>query len=163
MRESIIEEYLVHCVKNHAGEIRKLKWIGRDGAPDRVVFLKGVHFVELKATGKTPEPHQEREHIRMRSNGAKVWVIDSLDKVDAFMRSITGWIGYDMSEQPDKTILTNRGEFFPPPTEYPQDYEGVKITLFRDTFIVVHPAHPPYMLRDGKWERINPVPIPTRG
>lgn len=86
MRESSIEKYLVKMVKLEGGECRKLNWIGRNGAPDRVVMLNGkTIFVELKATGKTPEPHQLREHKRMRKMKQIVVVIDSLDKVDEML------------------------------------------------------------------------------
>lgn len=39
MRESDIEKYLVARVKALGGEVRKVKWIGRRGAPDRIVML----------------------------------------------------------------------------------------------------------------------------
>lgn len=85
MRESEIEKYLVKKVKALGGEVRKVKWIGRRGAPDRLVMFPPNHteWVELKATGKVPEPHQYREHKRMRDMGQTVFVIDSLEGVDA--------------------------------------------------------------------------------
>ena len=39
MRESEIEKYLVKQVKAAGGEVRKVKWIGRRGAPDRLAML----------------------------------------------------------------------------------------------------------------------------
>lgn len=94
MRESEIEKYLVHCVKRAGGAVRKVKWLGRNGAPDRVVMLPRkldadcTIWVELKAPGKTPEPHQLAEHKIMREMGQRVEVIDSLEGVDEFMRSL---------------------------------------------------------------------------
>ena len=92
MRESDIEKYLVKKVKEMGGEVRKVKWIGRNGAPDRLVMLpprdceeNGTIWVELKALGKVPEPHQLREHKRMRAMGQTVAVIDSLEGVDALL------------------------------------------------------------------------------
>lgn len=124
MRESEIEKYLVQRVKALGGEVRKVAWIGRRGAPDRLVmlpipdsqmrqadyaereagfsddvymqrFLRQVAaalrrtmptiWVELKATGKKPEPHQLREHKRMRAMGQRVVVIDSIEGVDALL------------------------------------------------------------------------------
>ena len=38
-RESDIEKYLCDRVKDLGGEVRKVKWIGRNGAPDRLVML----------------------------------------------------------------------------------------------------------------------------
>lgn len=84
MRESVIEKHLVERVKALGGEIRKAQWVGRVGAPDRRVMLPGrlPVWVELKAPGVKPEPHQIREHNRMRRLGELVEVIDSLAGVD---------------------------------------------------------------------------------
>lgn len=88
MRERDIEDYLVKRVKAIGGELRKVKWIGRRGAPDRVLMLPPSYgcrrtiWVELKAPGKAPEPHQFREHKRMRRQGQRVEVVDSFKRVD---------------------------------------------------------------------------------
>lgn len=84
MRESDIEQYLVDRVKELGGECRKVKWIGRRGAPDRVVMMqgKGTIWVEVKAPGGKPKPHQSREHARMRNKGQQVEVVDSFQRVD---------------------------------------------------------------------------------
>lgn len=93
MRESAIEKYLVERVKALGGEVRKVSWIGRRGAPDRLVMLPAktrfsvtrpgqTIWVELKATGKVAEPHQVREHNRMRRVGQRVEVVDSFQRVD---------------------------------------------------------------------------------
>ncbi|QII84203.1 VRR-NUC domain-containing protein [Bordetella hinzii] len=97
MRESQIENYLVRRVKELGGEVRKVKWIGRRGAPDRVVMLPPVAsvanasgvsrfprtlWIELKAPGEKAKPHQAREHERMRAMGQVVVVVDSMDGVD---------------------------------------------------------------------------------
>ena len=99
MRESEIESYLVKRVKEVGGECRKVKWLGRNGAPDRLVMLpprdreeNGTIWVELKAEGlatlfpHTPhERQQHRVHERMRAVGQRVVVIDSLTGVDALL------------------------------------------------------------------------------
>ena len=98
MRERDIERYLCKKVKALGGEVRKVKWIGRRGAPDRLVMLPGswgttsaggsfwvaprTVWVELKAPGKKAEPHQLREHKRMQAMGQRVEVIDSFEGVD---------------------------------------------------------------------------------
>lgn len=101
MRESDIEQYLVKRVKEQGGEVRKLKWIGRRGAPDRLVMLPErsawtptglalcdaqTIWVELKAPGKEPEPHQLREHERMRRMGQRVEVVDSFEGVEGILQ-----------------------------------------------------------------------------
>lgn len=87
IRERDIEDYLVRRVKAMKGEVRKVKWIGRNGAPDRVVMLPGAptNWVELKAPGEAPEAHQIREHERMRKMGQRVVVLDSFAAVDGFL------------------------------------------------------------------------------
>lgn len=92
MRESQIEAHLVKRVKELGGEVRKVKWIGRRGAPDRLVMRPYASWaesrtvwVELKATGIKAEAHQLREHIRMRAMGQRVVVIDSIEGVEALL------------------------------------------------------------------------------
>ena len=95
MRESTIEQYLVDRVKAKGGEVRKVKWIGRRGAPDRLVMLPPVKlmvdfpprtiWVELKAPGEKAKPHQQREHDRMRAMGQHVVVIDSIEGVEELL------------------------------------------------------------------------------
>lgn len=89
MRESKIEDYFNRQVESAGGEVRKVKWVNKRGAPDRLAMLNGAHFVELKAPGKKPEAHQAREHTRMRKHGLKVYVIDTLEGVDLFIKEIT--------------------------------------------------------------------------
>lgn len=101
VRERDIENYLVKRVSAMGGEVRKVRWVGRRGAPDRLVMLPRYRdigggmlrfapedttaWVELKAPGKTPEPHQIREHERMRKLGQRVVVIDSLAGVEELL------------------------------------------------------------------------------
>lgn len=88
MRERDIEQYLVKQVKACGGEVRKVQFIGRRGAPDRLVMLPfSTVWVELKAPGVKPEPHQAREHARMRRMGQRVEVVDSFRRVDAILPS----------------------------------------------------------------------------
>lgn len=83
MRESDIEKYLVERVKKLGGEVRKVRWIGRNGAPDRLVMLPDhTVWIELKAPGEKCRPHQIREHERMRRMGQRVAVVDSHEGVD---------------------------------------------------------------------------------
>lgn len=48
-----------------------------------------VHFVELKAPGKKLDPHQEREHERLRAAGCTVIVLDSIEAVDKYIAQRT--------------------------------------------------------------------------
>ena len=110
MRERDIERHLVRRVKELGGEVRKVQWIGRRGAPDRLVLLPemrqvpGAHrlpagvvvvcrhpagatsvWVELKAPGVKAKAYQLREHERMRAMGQHVEVIDSIEGVEALL------------------------------------------------------------------------------
>jgi hypothetical protein len=99
MKESTIEKHLVKRVKALGGEVRKVQWVGRNGAPDRLVMLPAgarwaepglrsaalTIWVELKAPGVPPEPHQLREHARMRKMGQHVVVIDSIEGVEELL------------------------------------------------------------------------------
>jgi streptogramin lyase len=91
MRESEIETYLAMQVRNYGAESRKVKWIGRRGAPDRVVFWPNgkCDWVELKAPGQKPRPQQEREHARMRYLRQSVVVLDSKEAVDKWLKGKT--------------------------------------------------------------------------
>lgn len=96
MRESKIEEHLVNEAKALGGEVRKVKWIGRRGAPDRLLMLPSYRrlslgstvWVELKATGEVPKAHQLREHKRMRDMGQRVEVIDSIEGVNSLLKEL---------------------------------------------------------------------------
>lgn len=95
MRESAIESYLVkRCT---AYELRKVKFIARNGAPDRVLMAPGgrIVWIEVKAEGlgaKFPsnahERAQHREHERLRAMGQRVVVIDSLAGVDGLLEGL---------------------------------------------------------------------------
>lgn len=97
MRERDIERHLVKRVKELGGEVRKVTWQGRRGAPDRLVMLPSrptgdfgwtwpTFWIELKAPGVKPEAHQIREHDRMRKMGQRVVVIDSINGVEELLR-----------------------------------------------------------------------------
>jgi hypothetical protein len=107
MKERDIENHLVDRAIQLGGEVRKVKWIGRRGAPDRLVMLPSVvHapndgvrvtartlWVELKAPGKKAtfpadahERQQDREHKRMRAMGQRVEVIDSIIGVEELLK-----------------------------------------------------------------------------
>lgn len=93
--EGIVEDYFVKRVRETGGMVRKLKWIGFNGAPDRIVWWPPQHhaltadifFVELKAPGEKPNKQQTEEHKKMKENGLRVLVIDTKEKVDEFVNA----------------------------------------------------------------------------
>jgi Holliday junction resolvase len=92
MRESALERRLVREVKRLGG--RAPKWVspGNRGVPDRIVLLPGGRtvFVEMKAPGERPEPLQEKWARELRKLGHQVYVIDSHEGIDRFIREVTG-------------------------------------------------------------------------
>ena len=88
MREAHIERALVAAVKALGGEVRKVKWIGRNSAPDRLVMLPHNSFwAELKAPQQKPTAAQQREHERMRRMGQRVEVIDNIEQIQDLIGS----------------------------------------------------------------------------
>lgn len=100
--ERDIEKYLVTQVEKAGGEVRKVQWVGRRNAPDRLVMLpdpgpgRGTFnnswWVELKnpETIKTfpanaHERAQHREHERMRALGQRVVVVGTYEQVDELL------------------------------------------------------------------------------
>lgn len=89
VREKDIEAHLVKRVKEAGGEIRKVKWIGRHGAPDRRVMLPNrCCWVELKRPGLEATDNQAREHARMRKQGETVLLLNTIESVDCFIAGL---------------------------------------------------------------------------
>ena len=103
MRERDIEAYLVKRVKVLGGEVRKVQWVGRKSAPDRLVMLpdpgpgNGVFNNAVWVEVKNPEtvktfpanPHeraQAREHDRMRALGQRVEVVGTFEQVEELLK-----------------------------------------------------------------------------
>jgi hypothetical protein len=79
LSESVIESAVCDHATLSGWLVRKLSWIGRRGAPDRMFMKRGrCIFIEFKATGETPDPIQVREIARMRAAGMEVHVIDDI-------------------------------------------------------------------------------------
>ena len=88
--EGKIQKYAKDRFGAIGGLVRKLSYEGRSGAPDLLVILPDgiVWFVEVKKDENTkPDPHQLREHERMRKRGANVFVVGSFKQVDDLIAS----------------------------------------------------------------------------
>lgn len=87
--EKYIERRLTTRVREVGGYIRKVQWVGRRGAPDRLVAINlKVCWVELKATGQKVSRHQAKEHRWLRAHGMRIEVLDSPEKVDALVAEL---------------------------------------------------------------------------
>ncbi len=94
--EGRVSAALRQAVINCGGEIRKVQWKGRVGAPDWLVMLcGGAVFVETKAPGGVPRRSQMAEFSRIsRASGIPVLVIDraedACDVINALMSRSEG-------------------------------------------------------------------------
>lgn len=94
--EGRVSAALRYYVISNCGEIRKVEWQGRVGAPDWLVMLGGgALFVETKAPGDVPRRSQMVEFHRIyRESGIPVLVIDraeyAKDIIDALLSRAEG-------------------------------------------------------------------------
>ena len=83
MLERDIEQYLVEQVEARGGQAHKIKFIGRRGAPDRLVIMPDgvVHLVELKRPGGrlSPAQHRFRASLPSGTDCAVLWSIADVD------------------------------------------------------------------------------------
>lgn len=87
MLESYIENQGNKSAKRNGWSHRKVRWIGRRAAPDRLYMKPGTgfFFVEYKRPGEKPRPDQAREIELIRSCGITVYVIDNVaDAIELF-------------------------------------------------------------------------------
>lgn len=88
MGEKILERRLREEVKKMGGKAMKFVSPGNNGVPDRVVLFPNGKccFVEVKSTGKKPTPIQSVVHKEFRALGFHVWVIDTKEGLDLFLK-----------------------------------------------------------------------------
>lgn len=103
-KEGKVETYFKEQVEAHGGITRKAKWLCRRGCPDQFwSFPKKQYdkvpdetyreaacgFAEIKAPGLPLQAHQQREIKKLKAAGVTVYVLDSFEAVDAFIRRET--------------------------------------------------------------------------
>ncbi len=89
MLERKIEEQLREKVEKIGGKAFKFSSPGNNGVPDRIVLYKGqCYFVELKKPGKKLRPLQKAVCRRFKKLGFDVYVVDSFDAVDHFIKTL---------------------------------------------------------------------------
>lgn len=104
--EGEVQAYGAEQLKKHGCLVRKISYEGRRGCPDQLVLVPEYYwetrsagggrgamvlFIEYKRDEDTePEPHQLREHDRMRAVGADVRVIGSKAQVDQLIEELFG-------------------------------------------------------------------------
>ena len=90
MREAQVEIRLKEKVEQAGGLALKFISPGTAGVPDRIVLLPGkeIYFAELKAPGKRLRALQLKRKEQLEDLGFKVYVMDSIQAVDSFMREV---------------------------------------------------------------------------
>lgn len=91
--EGKIEKHLRKRVRGTHGRVRKLRWIGRRGAPDNLVWWPPANLytclVECKRPGgPPPTKQQEKTHRDMREDGWRIFVVDSEAAVDTMIEEM---------------------------------------------------------------------------
>lgn len=89
--EGKVEAHLVKRVKETGGKTRKLRWIGRRSACDRLVWwvFPNAALIEVKRPGEEPTKAQAREHRLMSADGWPVFWVDSKEMVDDLISRLT--------------------------------------------------------------------------
>ena len=92
MREKTIEQKFRKAVRDAGGVALKFTSPGFDGVPDRLALLPGgrMAFVEIKAPGEKPRPHQLARHRMLRRLGFKVYVLDAAEQIEKIISEIGG-------------------------------------------------------------------------
>ena len=93
-KEIANERLLKQLVEDAGGFVRKAKWVGVNGAPDRFCgFPKHGRsaWVEVKEADQDwgLQAHQEREIGRLRACGQEVRILESEWEVRAFVKEMT--------------------------------------------------------------------------
>lgn len=89
--EKILEPKLSKKVREAGGWAIKLLPTFVKGIPDRMVLMPGgkVYFIEMKSGGETPSKIQLIIHTKLRKLGFEVYVIDSTEGINDFIRRAT--------------------------------------------------------------------------
>lgn len=83
MYESVVESEGDRLAKELGYIVRKVKWIGRKNAPDKLYSRKdtGPFLVEYKRPGKEPTPGQSTEIETFIRHGFTVYVVHSVREI----------------------------------------------------------------------------------
>lgn len=87
MLEKEIERKVCDYAKKQGLLVYKFTSPQRRAVPDRLFICEGgrMFFVEFKAPGKSPTRLQEAEHVRLRNQGATVYVADDVEQGKAII------------------------------------------------------------------------------
>ena len=78
--EAPIEGVACQLAEDAGWLVRKVSWVGRRAAPDRLFAKAGrVVLIEFKRPGEDATKQQKIEHDRFREAGIEVYVCDSIE------------------------------------------------------------------------------------
>lgn len=79
--EARVERKCVELAEKAGWTVDKIRFLNRRGCPDRMFSKDGrIVFIEFKAPGKEPAPHQTLVIWEMQENGLEVHVIDNVQQ-----------------------------------------------------------------------------------
>lgn len=87
--EGKVQRYAQDELKKAGFLVRKFMYEGRTAANDLIAVNHITVFIECKKPGAEPEPHQAKEHQRLRNHGALVFTVDTVKAVDAMIRILS--------------------------------------------------------------------------
>lgn len=92
MLEKTVESKVVEYAKSKGLLPYKFSSPARAAVPDRLfITIHGtVFFIEFKRPGKEATPAQHREHMKLRDQGVRVFVIDDVDKGKSVINIMEG-------------------------------------------------------------------------
>lgn len=92
MREIKVRDYLCQQVERRGGMFDLFQTPGTRHAPDCQVSDRPgrIDYIETKAPKKKPRIGQVRDHARRRARGFRVYVLDTIEKVDWYMETQYG-------------------------------------------------------------------------
>ena len=90
--EKQIEQALNMSVKKRGGWALKFISPSMSGVPDRLLLFPGgvMAFVEVKAPGKKPRPHQIKRKSQLEALGFLVYCVDSKEQIGGMLDEICG-------------------------------------------------------------------------
>ena len=85
-----LQDRLKQLVQKSGGQYRKVRWEGRNGCPDCLVWWDWPHvaFIEVKALGDRVSTIQGREIARMRNYGIPVYIARTNEDIDTIVEQI---------------------------------------------------------------------------
>jgi hypothetical protein len=85
-----LQDHLKHIVQGSGGQYRKVRWEGRNGCPDCLIWWDWprMAFVEIKAFGDRVSKVQDREIERMRNYGIPVFIAQTIEEIDEIVKKV---------------------------------------------------------------------------